>query len=265
MIRTIYDQTDIEKVFIYTGNSTHEGVYYDCVEKIKYRIELLKFPWTVCEVTDQQVTAELFTSPKETLFIVPGAQATDLDKQLGDKMVMIREFVEAGGKYLGVCGGAYWASRRVSYKVSETVIIEKTRDLAFFNGVAKGPQRFVEYGNDKPHGVAHLTWKGSPDSFSALVMGGGSFVNAEEFEGCEVLARYKQVAKDRENAIIKCIVGKGVAILSGPHLEWDANDLNAEDLDRYFPGHKWTWIQDALQESNECRQETFGTLLRELG
>ncbi|XP_033752537.1 biotin--protein ligase-like [Pecten maximus] len=46
----------------------------------------------------------------------------------------------------------------------------------------------------------------------------------------EVLAVYREI-EGQPAAIVKCHVGKGVAILSSPHIEYDSNSLNAEDKD----------------------------------
>ncbi|MFQ5729643.1 MAG: BPL-N domain-containing protein [Waddliaceae bacterium] len=259
---SFFQESAIQRVFIYTGNATRDGVYYDGVEKIKALFRELKCPWEIIEVTQEEFHPEQFV-PKEALFIVPGARASDLDDQIGGKISGIREFVEDGGYYLGICGGAYWASKNVSYQLSRTETLEKIRDLAFFNGIVKGPLRFSKFGNDRPHGVANVKWRTLSFPFPALIMGGGSFIDAEQSEQCEVLAEYADVPEKLKNAIIKNYVGKGISILAGPHLEWQAQDVRVSDLELLFPGHKWTEIKNELEGTDTVRRHCFGALLAE--
>ena len=257
-----FQESTIQRVVIYAGNKRHEGVFYDCVGKTKDLFKDVQCPWEITEVTQEDFFPEKLV-PKETLLIVPGAKASELDGQIGGKVPEIRQFVEDGGNYFGTCGGAYWASKKVSYQLSETETLEKIRALAFYNGIARGPLRVSGFGNDRPHAVAKVKWKTLPSPFPALLMGGGSFIDAEQTEGCEVLAEYLDVPSELKNAVVKSYTGKGVSILSGIHFEWQARDVNASDLGKHFPGHNWTLIKESLEEAENVRLQSFAYLLAE--
>ncbi|EIE27046.1 hypothetical protein COCSUDRAFT_55074 [Coccomyxa subellipsoidea C-169] len=52
---------------------------------------------------------------------------------------LIRGFVEAGGAYLGLCAGAYYACSYVEFALGTTLEVKGPRELAFFSGTAAGP------------------------------------------------------------------------------------------------------------------------------
>lgn len=51
----------------------------------------------------------------------------------------IRSFIYEGGNYLGICAGAYFASRMVKFDVSGPLEVIGERKLGFFEGSAIGP------------------------------------------------------------------------------------------------------------------------------
>ncbi|XP_060065061.1 uncharacterized protein LOC132545392 [Ylistrum balloti] len=73
----------------------------------------------------------------------------------------------------------------------------------------------------------------------------------------EILAVYSEV-KGKPAAIVKCKVGKGVAVLSSPHIEYDSNSLNDEDKDikKLIPH---------LSDSDTHQEKCFRSMLFHLG
>ena len=258
---SVFSDSSIEKVFIYSGDVDHKGVYWEGVDKIKAIFSRLKCPWPIVEVTQEEFSS-LELIPFKTLFIVPGAKASDLDVQLGSQIKKIREFVENGGYHLGICGGAYWSSKRTSYTLGPGNKIEKTRELAFFEGFSKGPLRSHKFGNEGEsrleHGSVCLKWRSISSPFRAFIMGGGSFVSPHSDSQCEVLAEYLDVPEEEKNAVVKCYVGKGISILAGPHLEY-----LSKDVFNYSSDHDWKWIKDSLEETDDLRILCFSELLKE--
>lgn len=50
----------------------------------------------------------------------------------------VAEFLEAGGSYLGLCAGAYYACERVLFQPGTALAVCGDRELALFPGVAVG-------------------------------------------------------------------------------------------------------------------------------
>jgi glutamine amidotransferase-like uncharacterized protein len=190
------------------------------------------------------------------LFIMPGGADVPYHCQLsGEGCTLIRNFVEKGGNYLGLCAGAYFGSGRVVFEKGGEYEVCADRELKFYPGDAVGPiygnGKFV-YNSDK--GAIAAKIHHDSGFLRAYYNGGCGFPAAQELPDVDVLAWYDaEIAGEILPAVIRCRVGKGVAILSGPHIEYSGQDL----LERY---HAKTLI-DAIQETEPQRAQFFDTLL----
>ena len=73
---------------------------------------------------------------KTIALVMGGGKCTPWEKSLEESgMHKIRDYVLGGGKYLGFCAGAYFASAESHF----SSLPKKNRPLAFFKGKAKGP------------------------------------------------------------------------------------------------------------------------------
>ncbi|KAK9825113.1 hypothetical protein WJX74_010003 [Apatococcus lobatus] len=73
------------------------------------------------------------------LLVMPGGADLPYCRDLnGLGNSLIRAFVEAGGAYLGLCAGAYYACRRIEFEMGSRLQVEGERELAFFPGLARG-------------------------------------------------------------------------------------------------------------------------------
>lgn len=166
------------------------------------------------------------------LLVMPGgADLYYVEKLNGEGNRRIRNFVESGGRYLGICGGAYYACAHVDYAKDTPHAVEGPRELAFFPGHAIGP-----IGESPVYNAAGLV---PPEIFSILhadksgghsktVYWGGPFFHAPESDestSWDVLAHYD--LPGAPPAIIRTRPGSGCAVLSGVHPEIRAHDLNA--------------------------------------
>merc|ERR1719458_2397039 len=84
------------------------------------------------------VTAkELVTTLQEPncrLLVMPGGRDRPYHASLGEEGALrIRQFVEKGGSYLGLCAGAYFASARVLFQPGTNMEVDEQRPLAFFS------------------------------------------------------------------------------------------------------------------------------------
>ena len=148
--------------------------------------------------------------------VMPGGRDQQYHNKLkGAANRAIREFVEAGGKYLGFCAGAYYGCASLVFEEGSAFEVKGDRELAFYKGIAKGTvtTRPFEYCSSA-ESVEMVTAKAAP--FLALYHGGCTFSGDDE---AKVVARYGPACGEALPAIVEKDVGDGVAILSGVHLE----------------------------------------------
>lgn len=200
---------------------------------------------------------------KETaLFIVPGGADIPYMRFLnGPGNQKIRSFVENGGSFLGICAGSYYGGGFVDFAKGTNIEVQGERELCFFPGIVKGP--FLapyDYKSEAGTRIANLSWKGlskfeKNSIFSVYCNGGGYFVDAKNQENIEVLASYDPDGEFA--ALVMCRIGKGKAILSGPHFEYDPELLDHSDeyLQQIIP---------ELKNGNEKRKELIQYLIKEL-
>lgn len=164
-----------------------------------------------------------------SLFIMPGGRDRLYQAALqGKGNQKIRAFVERGGTYLGICAGAYYGCRRFEFEKGSPLEICEERELAFFSGAAIGPAygpgTYTYESREGSRAAPLLTPHGPFHSYHY----GGCFFTGD-FSSCRILARYADLP-NHPPAILECPVGQGKAILSGVHLE-----INADALDPAEP------------------------------
>src|SRR3972149_6424401 len=97
----------IEEVLIYDG----PGVFKDSVRSLKEVLSQMGLPWSVKEVS--VVNGRLLPPPEKwkrgkTLFVMTGGRCQSWDQELSSSIEKIRQFVNEGGFYLGICAGGYF-------------------------------------------------------------------------------------------------------------------------------------------------------------
>lgn len=170
-----------------------------------------------------------------------GGDRPYLAKLKGQGNDNIKRFVNSGGRYLGICAGAYYSGDRLEFaKGDKDLEVTGERELKFFPGLISGPTyEGFDHRDPKVHAgarAAKLFWQlpkpfAVNQQFTVLYNGGGNFVDAENYPNVTVLARYKPEKAGeiiQPAAIVECIVGKGKAILSSPHFEWLPATLDTE-------------------------------------
>lgn len=190
------------------------------------------------------------------VLIFPGGRDSPYRYKLqGKGNQRIREYVEKGGKYLGFCAGAYYASASIEFEKGGPLEICAEGELNFFPGKAVGPlfgfDQFC-YHNTKGSQAALIDW-GGEELFFLYYKGGCTFQITENHSDVSVLARYASLPSSPP-AIIHCKVGKGEAMLSGVHPEYEIGAFNATDpyIKPHFP---------FLFQSEEKRKELFQHLI----
>ena len=150
-------------------------------------------------------------------------------KGLGNRL--IREFVEAGGVYFGICAGAYYGAARVVFEKGQELEVIGDRELCFFAGNAEGPvyeKGIFRYAGETGRRTSYIHFDGS--HYRTYYHGGCSFSGAAALEQVKTLATYADLPEEPA-AIIGCKVGAGIAILSGVHLELPAPNKLAKGID----------------------------------
>ncbi len=247
-------------IYSYAGDEKHEPIYYEEIDLFRKMVEKANLNCPVIEICD----AEFFPNqwnPKNSLLYIPGAPSSKLDLHLGSKVTQIQEFVNQGGRFIGWCGGGYWACREVQYRIDETTILHKIRNLAFWKGMEKGPLlplKHPERGSEYSHETVKVKWAGSellkkylPQGLelNVLLSGGGSFIPADEEHCYKVIATYGDTEKEKALAGVKIYVMDGIAILMNPYFIYGAEYFKSGlDLyERELSNHNWSKIISDLE------------------
>ena len=176
-------------------------------------VQALEESGVSCRLFDRaQMTHENFQGLEA--FIVPGGYSFFEKIAAGEKGIeVMRTFVTHGGRYLGVCAGAYLASKDVLWEKENYPY-----PLEFFNGTAEGAlDHIAKWPNDTGVRIK-LTAAGKKrglqpiESRSFYYKGGPRFKGGTDYD---VLAKYE----DGTSAMIMRTVGKGEIVLAGPHFE----------------------------------------------
>lgn len=188
------------------------------------------------------------------LLIFPGGRDIPYHERLQGKGAQeIRTFVEQGGRYLGICAGAYFASKEVVFERDTPNELSGERELCFFPGKAEGtlahlgPYSYEGHESAYPHPITY-----KDKTIYVYYNGGCFFHKAEEYPSVKVLSYY-EIGEKRSSAIIECTVGEGKAILSGVHIEVEA------ELCKNEPS-----LYSQLLETEKERNRFFEELLNKL-
>lgn len=258
---SLYSKEEKQIIYIYNGPGASEVslkhteyTMKKLVDSSHYNVEMIS-PERIKEDNWENNTA---------LFIMPGGADIPYTKHLnGNGNQKIREYVENGGKYLGICAGSYYAGSQIEFAKGTNMEVVGPRELGFFNGMVKGPV-LAEYDYKSCAGcrAAYLMWHPEPSSlkstpFYAFYNGGGYFADAEKKPNTHVVASYK-TPSGLKPAVIEIMVGKGKVILSGPHWERDPEIMDVSDpyLKKIIP---------FIEQTNEQRITFTRYLLKQLG
>ncbi len=203
---------------------------------------------------------------KTFVLVIPGgADLYYCEKLNGEGNRRIRNFVERGGAYLGICAGAYYGCSALEWAKDTRDEISGKRELALFSGTARGPvNEFIEDSD------VRKSWDAAaeiirPDGASATVYYAGGPV-FEDNGQAEVLARYASLP-GQPPAIIACGIGRGMAVLCSPHLEYDADSLRRSYYDHRNPSPEWqkNVIEKIEASSEDARKTVWEDMLARLG
>jgi glutamine amidotransferase-like uncharacterized protein len=180
---------------------------------------------------------------------VPGGDMFEYGRSITEAgKKKIREFVDQGHGYIGICGGAYFAAKQTLWRGSQL----SYSPLGIFDGTSAGPNNgIVPY---PKYGMCHLVMSDTlfPGDSGAtrdewMLYYWGPVLRPNEGADITVLGRY---AVNNEMAIAACEYGKGRVFLIGTHPEIEEDsDLDSlsfgDELDDR--GSDWEFMKRATR------------------
>jgi len=193
-----------------------------------------------------------------------GADLPYCERLNGRGNASIRRFVSQGGRYLGMCAGAYYAARHVVFEADGPWAIEGPRELAFFAGSAIGSQRELagpyRPGAPESLGIASLKREDGREDADILYWGGPRFEPDDDCKRCRALAWYRDLPGP-PIAAVRCEVGRGAAVLCGAHAEIFSTLLLQDPIADKLSGSD---LPERLERGERARRDFLADLLREL-
>lgn len=218
-------------VLIYTG----PGASLSSVRHATWSLRRLLGPnYTVQTISSDQLLKEPWPATCALLVFPGGADAGYCRVLNGAGNRRIKQYVQMGGKYLGLCAGGYYGSSKCEFEVGKKGMeVIGDRELGFFPGTCRG-LAFAGFVYQSEAGAKAVELQvnqevlggTAPAHFKSYYNGGGVFVEAEKFQnqGVEVLATFKEElnveAGKAKAAVVFRKVGEGAAMMTGPHPEY---------------------------------------------
>ena len=205
----------IRRIFCYCD----EGVDQECLDECIRQ-------WSSFSICTKISAHEVITTPwveLADLFVMPGGRDLPYVNALhAGGIQIIHDYIASGGKFLGICAGAYFASSYVEFDKGGDLEVRGERALKFFPGKAIGPAfPPFKYNSDAGVKVLPLSYNSASEHFSAYSLyNGGCFFEPKPSSQYKVLATYE----DGRAAIVRCSVQQGMALLSGVHFELPLRD-----------------------------------------
>ena len=227
-----------------------DGADARCVAMaVRFLQQLLPAAIEVAPVLAPELVAGAWVTTTAILVMPGGADRPYVAKLDGAGTAAIRAFVaDHGGLYVGFCAGAYFAAATLSFDAGGPLAVTGARTLQFFPGCAVGPL-FPGFAYGSPAG-AHAALVSSLSSGEGGEGGEGGAVTPVYFNGgcafvaaaaadadadaadMTVLAIYSEagrmtraarqlVTSPAPAAVVRVRVGRGHALLSGVHWEYN--------------------------------------------
>ncbi len=238
-----------------------EGASPLCVKKVHAFLKSISFlqDYSIFLVGREMISDEILDISKVALIIFPGGRDIPYHTALqGASNRALFSFIEKGGRFLGICAGAYYGAASIEFEKGTSLEIIQKRELQFFPGVACGPAYgtgIFQYDSEAGAQIAKLSVLSSfhnshsssfvPNSVKAYFNGGPFFKEAESYISTTVLCRYEDI-KEKPAAIIECQVGAGKALLCGVHLEYSLGRLRK----MYLPEEEEFLKQEDIDRKN---------------
>lgn len=216
----------IPSIYIYIGEGKEE-VSASSVDRLKQIFETAYPNTPIYEVMSSEFSPSKWRA--DSLVILPDGKCSEWKWLNNPSQVSeFQNFVHRGAYVLALGGGAFACCKESEYTVSFNQVLNNARGLDLCSGKGIGPlfPHAISTTGIEPETIK-LSWLSSQQKGYAVISGGGYFVfNDSEHPkpNCEVLATYCDQPKEKSVAIVKCLAGKGMAILSFANLIFQASD-----------------------------------------
>lgn len=243
------------KVFVYRGEGVNLFSYREMLGSL---IDALGKHYSVDMIDSARLRGGQWTA-EAALLAIPGGRDIPYDAVLrGEANSHIRRFVEEGGSFLGLCAGAYFGAREVSFGRGTPLEVVGTRELAFYPGTAVGPLYAPSaFAYDSEAGSRAAAVAFADRYLCAYYNGGCTFEAPERYpDSVTIMGQYTDAGPQQIPAAIACQVGRGVAMLSGVHVEYRLRSLDRARLPE--------GVYDQLAATEATRQELFREIARYL-
>lgn len=285
------DVSPLTQIFLYTdqGTSTESIAHTQawCRQMLpEARLHTIR-------AADIIIRGCLRTAPSQSVLIMPGGRDRGYTALLhgpGDEEIV--SFVQQGGRYLGICAGAYYACDHVLFHPTGPDSICQPRSLRLFPGPGIGPV-LAPYDATNRSGVraSRIALAAPPlhgplaKPFAVYYHGGGTFIArssmACDHQNVKVVAWYEdkvwQPAYGSASvsycpdldpqwihhplpAVVFASVKKGWALLSGVHFEYDPQALQTWQAQKPVPDPYLPAILDQLIPDDQACQH-FGQMV----
>ncbi|CVK99693.1 hypothetical protein FPRO06_08149 [Fusarium proliferatum] len=258
-------------VLVYTGIGTTVESVRHCIWSLR---RLLGPNYAVIPITENIILKEPWQATCALLVFPGGGDLGYCQALNGEGNRRIGDYVRRGGSYLGFCAGGYYGTQKCEFEVgNKPMEVVGRRELGFFPGTCRGGAfKGFEYRSEKGARAVHLTIpKGAFEQEVASEIisyynGGGVFVDAASVNDrkVEVLATYDEELDvdggDGKAAVVLCTVGDGKALLTGPHPEFAAANLNPQPT---VPGYDG--LVTKLADADKDRASFLKACLTKLG
>ena len=206
----IYAGLGVSRLCLQQTKSMFEIFYSDGVKLINHR-----------DVLNNKLDAQ------GNVFVMPGgADAYYMKKLSGEGNNIIKQLVNEGMGYIGICAGSYYASKKVIFAEGKDIEVMEGRELGFYPDSVIGPH-LADYNYNNYSGARTALINTEIGSMKLFYNGGGYFKNAQKLKNIKILARYQ----DNEAAIVCTRYGKGKVLLSAIHFEYNPSIIDSNDRD----------------------------------
>lgn len=250
----------IPAFYLFRGDRDYKGISIESLNAIAETVQKTYSSSIINFCNNEQVIPSNW-QPK-SVFVLPGGTCSDWDKLLtqNQQQQIYQWFIQGEGRIFGACAGSYFCCNESEYRADNFQTIFRKRQISLFPGTCKGP---VYSSMIK---VVKVRWEATGKQGSVVVIGAGAFFpkNTQNSSSYKILARFIDRSEEESIAVVKCLKGNGVAVLSTPHWEFDSKHLN--HMEQLFPSlaPEVDTMKKQLKESDSFRQECLSKMLAEL-
>lgn len=213
-------------VLVYDGPGVSPTSLLYTVSTLK---DLLRSNYAIQTVTPKTLATEPWARTC-ALFVIPGGRDLPYLSSLAPSMNTIAKYVAEGGRYLGICAGAYFACGRIEWELGSQIEVKGERPLKFFPGLSTGcVYPGFQYESENGARSVSILLPNNASQQGLYYNGGGAFIMEGNVKDVTPLAYYDDQDKPGMVAGVLCNVKKGKAALWHVHIEYPIGSTLVRD------------------------------------